>query len=47
MTEDCGLVDEIYEFYDTIRLKDLQHRLEAKHISYGDTAPFETRTTQL
>jgi hypothetical protein len=45
MTEDCGLVDEIYEFYDTIRLKDLQHRLEAKHISYGDAAPFETRTT--
>ena len=40
MTDDCRLIEEIYEFYDTIRLKDLQQRLEAKHISYGDTAPF-------
>lgn len=40
MTDDCSLIEEIYEFYDTIRLKDLQQRLEAKHISYGDAAPF-------
>lgn len=47
MTDDCRLIEGIYEFYDTIRLKDLQYRLEAKHISYGDAAPFKTRDTQL
>jgi hypothetical protein len=46
MTEDCGLVDEIWEFYDTIRLQDLQRRLVANKVSIGGNAPFSTMVEQ-
>ncbi|KAL5332212.1 hypothetical protein BJX70DRAFT_384817 [Aspergillus crustosus] len=40
MTEDCSQVAEAWEFYDTIRLQDLQQRLQAGQIAIGGDAPF-------
>ncbi|CEL11263.1 ausJ [Aspergillus calidoustus] len=45
MTEDCDTVDEIWEFYDSLRLRDLHHRLEGGHVPIGVDAPAPFTTT--
>lgn len=45
MTQDCNAVDEIWEFYDTISLRDFHQRLEAGHVPIGVDAPAPFTTT--